>query len=296
MDGFGSAWAHHFFNRGEKEIIYQAVSYPKPGDAVFTGYSKEDTLVILDFSYPLHVMQELAKRVKSILIIDHHASAIKDLQNLVEKNVTVVFSFDNRESGCGLTWRYYAKRYPFMQSKEVEMPLFLRLIEDRDLWEFSYGESSKNFHAAVSLMPKEFEVWDDFFVDLNTREIVESGKAMRKYEQNLVNNIALKAYKIEAFRVFNNNNLMFCNCPPELASEVGNTIASKNPEHIACCYYIIDGEVFYSFRSVGDLDSSVLAKRLGGGGHKNASGAKVSFDKSHLTVLPLHHSHFSFKQ
>jgi nanoRNase/pAp phosphatase (c-di-AMP/oligoRNAs hydrolase) len=36
------------------------------------------------------------------------------------------------------------------------------------------------------------------------------------------------------------------------------------------------GDVVFSFRSVGDFDVSALAKRWGGGGHKNASGAKLA--------------------
>jgi nanoRNase/pAp phosphatase (c-di-AMP/oligoRNAs hydrolase) len=41
----------------------------------------------------------------------------------------------------------------------------------------------------------------------------------------------------------------------------------------AAAYYdTLDGHRSWSLRSVGDFDVAALAKRWGGGGHKNASG------------------------
>lgn len=279
MDGYASAWAHHFFYRADKGISYHAMSY---GEECPIPLTKEDDLVILDFSFPFAKMKELASQCRKITLIDHHATAIKDLTNLLEPNVEMILSYDNRNSGCGLTWNYYASRYSFRQQPVPEIPLFIKWIEDRDLWRFQYGEASRNFHTAASLMMKDFEVWDDLFIDLNAREVEAQGRAMRRYEKDLIEQIAGRHYAGASDERYP---LIFCDCPLSLSSEVGNFLALEYPDRIVACFHVGMSMVKYSFRSVGDVDCSELAKFLGGGGHKNASGAVVDIEDSHINSI-----------
>jgi nanoRNase/pAp phosphatase (c-di-AMP/oligoRNAs hydrolase) len=45
-----------------------------------------------------------------------------------------------------------------------------------------------------------------------------------------------------------------------------------------------DGRLSLSFRSVGDMDVSLIAKAYGGGGHKNAAGVELRHTLA-LTLL-----------
>lgn len=68
-----------------------------------------------------------------------------------------------------------------------------------------------------------------------------------------------------------------------MISEIGNAIC-KNTEitvNFSLSYFLTsDGKWVFSFRStddMGDIDVSAIAKKLGGGGHKNAAGATLDF-------------------
>jgi nanoRNase/pAp phosphatase (c-di-AMP/oligoRNAs hydrolase) len=60
------------------------------------------------------------------------------------------------------------------------------------------------------------------------------------------------------------------------SSELGNQLAIKSGTYGATYYHDSTDTVRFSLRSVGDYDVSRLAKIFGGGGHKNASGFKLS--------------------
>lgn len=52
-------------------------------------------------------------------------------------------------------------------------------------------------------------------------------------------------------------------------------------DYFAATYFVNDkGERIYSLRSTGDFDVAEIAKKYGGGGHKNAAGFKVPNDEA----------------
>jgi uncharacterized protein len=98
-DGLGAAWAVHralgegvefvAAKYGEDPPYMTRVSNKDLGtwgklgeDYIFkpTGIEGRDILIV-DFSYPLPVLRAMAQEAHSVLVIDHHATAQKDLQN-----------------------------------------------------------------------------------------------------------------------------------------------------------------------------------------------------------------------
>jgi nanoRNase/pAp phosphatase (c-di-AMP/oligoRNAs hydrolase) len=65
----------------------------------------------------------------------------------------------------------------------------------------------------------------------------------------------------------------------QLPSEIGNRLCEDYPgaDYALMWYERRDGEVQLSFRSVGPFDVGRLAASIGGGGHKNAAGARISW-------------------
>jgi len=57
-------------------------------------------------------------------------------------------------------------------------------------------------------------------------------------------------------------------------SEVGNALCKRFPEYPFSVSYCdrSDGQRSWSLRSIGDFDVSDIAKKFGGGGHRNAAG------------------------
>ena len=72
--------------------------------------------------------EELLAKAAFITIIDHHASAEKDLDGLMNEFENVRTVFDMAHSGAALTWEVFHAGKP--------VPYFVRVVEDRDLWLF----------------------------------------------------------------------------------------------------------------------------------------------------------------
>lgn len=67
-----------------------------------------------------------------------------------------------------------------------------------------------------------------------------------------------------------------CNAPAKYASDLGHLLANASGTFGLCYFYAGDKrEWFCSLRSVGHFDVSEIARKFGGGGHRNAAGFSV---------------------
>ena len=68
------------------------------------------------------------------------------------------------------------------------------------------------------------------------------------------------------------------NLPYTLTSDAGHLLANGEP--FAACYWDTPTGRVFSLRSTDDgLDVSEIAKKYGGGGHRNASGFRVAYER-----------------
>ena len=248
LDGFGAAYAAwtHFGDTAE----YIPVSYGR--EPPFTD--EYDDVIILDFSYTREVLLDIYNKVDSLLVIDHHKTAMEDLNNL---DFTI---FDMGKSGCVLAWEYFNPGIP--------IPKLLLHIQDMDLWKFDLLHTKEVCESLLNLHQMDFNVWADLYVD----DLITEGKAI------------LTAFNTEVKKLLLRKQALFlkgfgglsCNATPKYASELGNKLAIESGTF--GLVYSWDGaneEWQCSLRSVGDTDVSIIAKQFGGGGHKNASGFAV---------------------
>jgi len=157
-DGFGAAWAVRQA-LDTRRVEFHAGVYQDPPPDVTNRH-----VLIVDFSYKREVLNQMCSVAKSILILDHHKSAAKDLAgypqppelfedwieevNVNRDNVAALFDMDR--SGAGITWDYF---------HDVPRPPLINHIEDRDLWRFKL-EGTREIQACVFSYPYDFEVWD----------------------------------------------------------------------------------------------------------------------------------------
>lgn len=285
LDGFAAAFCHwqgNYCLTGTMDWGYYAMNY---GDVktvddlsalfpwLFNGEKHE--VVVLDFSLPKEVTGFLlSNTLIHFTMLDHHKTAFEMMAELFP-NVnypetfdvlwpTATVTLDNDKSGAMLAYGYY-------QPNLKPLEQLVTCIDDRDRWQFKY-EYTKAVCAAVVTWPQEFSYWDEQ-LDRGTELIpmlVEEGNAILRYKDQLVRQIAetYTTSKIDGmdFRIVN--------CPPQLASDVGNELADDM--FAALCYsFIGDKTVKVSLRSKGDMDVSAVAKLYGGGGHKNAAGFEL---------------------
>lgn len=261
-DGFGAAWAARNVLKNRAEYI--PVAYGKAPPEMEDGA----LVYIVDFSYPLDVLQQLAQRMARVVVLDHHKTAEEALRGLPPpdgntKDENLVGIFDMKRSGAGITWDFFNDYDP--------RPAIINWIEDRDLWRFDFPES-KAFHAYIKTLPWDFATWDDLDEDcerLGSAAFRDAAEALLRQEAQMTENIA----RFARMGKLAGHDVVLCNGTSHW-SELGHFLCKKYPEaKFAAVYYQgADQGWKWSLRSIGDFDVSAVAKSFGGGGHKNAAG------------------------
>ena len=202
----------------------------------------------------------MAEKGNTILILDHHKTAAEDLLDL-PANVTA--KFDMGRSGAMLTWEHF---FP----GEAPPPLLLH-IEDRDLWRFAL-QNTREIQANVFSFPYDFQVWDTLMATAPAALAAEGGAIERKHFKDIRELLGVTMREM----VIGGHRVPVANLPYTMSSDAGHELAKGQP--FAACYWDTpEGRVF-SLRSNDDgVDVGEVAKQYGGGGHRNASGFRVSF-------------------
>lgn len=271
-DGFGAAWVA--WTRFGDEATYIPVQYQQnPSEQLFEQIRQADDLYILDFSYSRKVIEKLAEG-RSLQVIDHHVTAQKDLEGL-----PYVF-FDMSKSGAVLTWEFF---YP-----EKQVPGLLLYIQDRDLWKWELPQS-REFSTALEMEPYDFKRWSwlaEEFTGVARPPfwMVDRGTSVLMFKNQIVTNLCQHAsYRgVEDYKVPSV-------CSSVFQSEIGEKLIELYPDAPFVAIFFTDSEdkVIWSLRSRGDFHVGDLARRLGGGGHRNAAGFRVSGDRTGLARVIL---------
>jgi oligoribonuclease NrnB/cAMP/cGMP phosphodiesterase (DHH superfamily) len=299
-DGFGAAlaaWIH--FNNQAINAEYIPVLYGKEPPKM----EKLSDVFIVDFSYPPAVLLEIAQDKNTVVVLDHHATAEKDLSfeswlaalgpmqtiNLAKKDPTgwlqcknIHLKFDMTKSGAVMAWEYW---HP-----TLKVPKMFQYLQDRDLWKFKLPHSEA-ISTYMRTLPFDFGVWRHVMSEMDSeigkREIVSAGVACLKLTRQMVDMMADHA-RMMLFDMRND--------PPRIVpadfepqegqylvpvsnatvffSEVGNELLLRHPRAKFAAYYLDrkDGMRQWGLRSRDDFDCSAIAKAFGGGGHKQSSG------------------------
>jgi oligoribonuclease NrnB/cAMP/cGMP phosphodiesterase (DHH superfamily) len=202
-------------------------------------------------------------RSSSILVLDHHKTAKEALDGLPYAQ------FDMDRSGAVMAWQHFFSGQP--------IPDLLLDVQDRDLWKWS-RETSKDTTAGLPLLESSMNLWAEAAVDLSyLGEVRAAGNAKNQFDEMLIES---RIKHVKEILLEDGKRTKPFKCAvintTVLGSEMGNELCKVGYD-VAILYFLTDeGEVVLSFRSIGDVDVSALAKKLHGGGHKNAAGARVA--------------------
>lgn len=246
-DGFGAAYAAWKVLGDQAEYLPVRHGQPPP-DLPDWGQ-----VAVVDFSYPREILIELKSRVAGLMILDHHKSALQDLESLDYAR------FDLTKAGARMAWEFW---HP-----DSQLPSLLAYIEDRDLWRWALPHSreiSQALHSYPMGKREDFALWDS----LDVEDLQREGQAILRYQNLQVQRavsrarwISLADHKIPAV-----NSCLF-------QSEIGEELCQRYPEApFSAVWYTKDENQAWSLRSVGDFDVSLVAQIFGGGGHRNAAG------------------------
>jgi len=292
-DGFGSAFVIWLYlkeisERNSTEVGFielPAVTYipcyflkaREELNQVFLSKYQNKNIVMCDFSFRIVELLKIIMWSNSFLILDHHKTAEADLRHLLP----ALKVFDMKRSGVGITWDYFKPDHP--------LPKFLAMIQDRDLWEYKIPETTP-FVAYFYEQPQQFDLWEKYLSDTEVNTAIEKGEQWRQYQdmiiQQLLGTVGCVVQEIDGVMY----NVLYCNTS-ELKSDVGNRMLMTYPQgHFSVIwdYDIYKNQTLISLRSMSSVtkdpvDTSTIAKKMGGGGHKCASGVSI---KGLCAVLP----------
>jgi oligoribonuclease NrnB/cAMP/cGMP phosphodiesterase (DHH superfamily) len=258
-DGFSAAW---IVNKAiGPDIEFHAGFYQtEPPDVV------GKIVYIVDFSYKRSVMEEIVSKASKVIHIDHHDTAIRDMEGFTSPNFECLYSHKNTESGAMLTWRYF---YP-----GIEVPRFIKYIDDRDRWQFKLP-GSKEVQSNVFSYEYTFENWDmlmDQDLDAQIRDGTAIERRLAKEIKELMG-VVVRRMNIGGY------NVPVANVPYQLGSDICHALA-KNEPFSAYYYDKPTGREFGLRSEDGGKHVGEIAKFYGGGGHEHASGFRVTFEEA----------------
>ena len=297
-DGFGSAWA--VWRKWGEAVDFRPTNYglPVPDEAIDGQH-----VLISDFSFKPDVLEALAARAASIVILDHHKTAESDLiAYRVASAVTaaglapvdewiaayrfedshparrsdfgmlhvapnVLAMFDMNRSGAMLTWRFC-----FPGEKP---PQLVRHLQDRDLWHMALPDT-RRLSLYLRSFERDFEKWTVISETLEGRAFsrhdmfVEMEAIERAYDRQLADMVpAARLEKIGRW-----HDVPVAHAPYAFASDLAHELLLAHPDapFAAVCVHA-HGARSYSLRSQDSRqDVSEVARQFGGGGHRNAAG------------------------
>ena len=244
-------------------------------------------------------LAELSISAKSVTVIDHHVTN-KAYLDTIPATANVKIIYDVNKSGSQLAWAFF-------NPDILAEPWFISYIGDRDLWKWQLPYSKEinmGFQAYGQLNTFDgFEelIWSDEEKMMN--KFNAFGSLILEYQENMITS----AYDRADCMIFTaiTGQKYYCwmaSCYHDIVSELGNRLTAKklgngsNPD-FSVIYTFSPSKMTWrlSFRSTDTgADVSAIAKQLGGGGHRNASGCEITndtfwrhFSSVEILVLPV---------
>lgn len=279
VDGFTAAWAVYRATYGAAETRFIPASY---GDAPPPVINYAGThVVIVDFSYPRDILEDMAQRALSVVVLDHHKTAAQNLKGLTPPaenweshceewadnagtgHTTLRAAFDMGRSGAQMAWDFF---------HDASRPPLVDYVADRDLWTWKLPHS-RAVSAYLSTWEMDFERWDQIDAAIDGSDfanVVNEGETIgRKMRKDIATQIAAS----RRYMTIGGHRVEVANLPPFWASDGAGSMAAEDPGMpFAASYYDGPKGRAFSLRSRGDFDVSVIAEGYSGGGHKAAAG------------------------
>lgn len=233
-------------------------------------------VIVLDASFKRDELLELREITEQLMIVDHHHSAMLDIGHLPGCFFTM------EHSGAVLSWHYF-------HGLNVPPPSMLRLIEDRDLWRWHERDLSEPLYYALRQRStnSDFKTYLPYVDQNKLDELIAFGKTLVESNHKWCEEAAKQAqaklfqlpgdsktYKIMCRELDNDN----------LVSELSEYLYTLHAVDFIMLWCKTGDQFKVSFRSNSpETNVGAIATALGGGGHKQAAGAVISYSPWNLT-------------
>ncbi len=263
-DGFAAALAAWLYYDGKAEFL--GLDHGDVTSVDDLPALSGRAVYILDFSFADHILRAIEERAAKMVMLDHHLSAAQKLTGFVCR--CGVVHFDMEKSGSRLAWEFFHPDLP--------VPELIRFVEDRDIWVWQFPQSA-GFLAALDMEAFDFSRWQEIanFDAGQLLAYIGRGQAMDEKFNNLSDLIAEGARPVS----FNGVQGLMVNAPGLFHSQVGDLLCKKSGTFALLWTVDKNGIVKCGLRSKPGFNCIDLAARMGGGGHAQACGFKMSVDR-----------------
>jgi len=267
------AIVYNYYKERNRKVNLVGINY---GESFpWTDIGSSDTVYMVDFGIQPFKDMVLLNSVCDLVWIDHHQSALNDL---TESGVKFDGIQRNGIGACALVWEYL---YP-----NIDIPYAIKLLSEYDVW-IHDDPNTLPFQYGLRLEPDtqpDSDIWVDLFeteegCDMwgNSLEwydvlmkIINNGKTILEYETKN-NELYCKHYAFEteinglkaiAVNKGLTSSAVFDSVWDNTKYDCMLTFSRTKRGHWTCSLYT-DKE---------GIDTSITAKKYGGGGHVGASG------------------------
>ena len=260
MDGFCAAWLL-WMCRWRDEAEYVPMQYGAKPAEIPEVEGRE--VFIVDFSFPRERMLEMRRAANSLIVLDHHKTAAKDMKGFDW------CIFDMAKCGARLTWEWL-RNHGMNKMRLVVEPWFLQYIEDRDLWTHKLKDTHA-INAALRNKPRSFLAWEAMAQNRDFAPLIVEGNALLAYKAAAIKACVETACEVE----IGGEKVLAANCSVgDFTSEVCKELADGRV--FGASYMDVGDKRVWSLRSdAGGYDVSEIARKYGGGGHERAAGFTV---------------------
>ena len=257
-----------YFKKLRQQAVWHAAD---PGDAVPT-IPKDYAVYIVDLSYTVEELEQIAKSSSAIVLIDHHQTAVDKIKGKV-KHISQVY-YDINPSHCAavLVWDFC---YP-----NQAWPPLLKYIEDHDLGRWLHPETREVIEELLT-WEETPEAWEGIVrYNMIPDQTRTEGRIIAEQKQKESARIIERGIRLVRFH---NCEVPCINAPYFLRNEIANEIIQEYP--FVIIYQILSHSVNISLRSSTGFGENVekFARPWGGGGHIHAAG----FSLSHAEFITL---------
>jgi hypothetical protein len=273
IDGFSAAfliWLYKYQTRSDTQIEFYGTEYGMvPNDL------EGRHVICLGFTYRKPSLMMVLQQALSVTVIDNHV--FDDFDPKLSPNYASNFRHlcDDTQASCTMVWNLlYA---------EDKIPDILVHIQDRELWRFKV-KNTREVLAALSSYSMEFSVWYELF-HTPIESVLRDGQVIRRYQTEIGRAVNRNVSRINFLEY---TNVPIVNCPWFMVAEVVGALAQTEP--FALGYFDSSTKRHFSLRSSAKspVDVCKLARKFGGGGHKNAAGFTLSLIDHSLIFGDMH--------
>ena len=186
---------------------------------------------------------------------------------------TISGEFDMDRCGSMIAWDHFHKG-EMRPDLLTEIDKQDRWLADRDpkiimsLRSWAHKPQNESIESWAELMDK----WSHLMSSPGTEQLKKDGAAIFRYYRQRIDET--KGH--ERIILIDGHEFPAINAPFFMASDIAGELAEELAGVGAVWWQNKDGSVIFSLRSRGSIDVSQTAKSMGGGGHANAAGFKVS--------------------